>query len=52
MGIGKLLKKGAKAIVKNRKLLLTAATLIAPGVVAKAATKVSKLKRKGRDVLD
>jgi hypothetical protein len=39
-----IFKKAAKFAVKNRKTLLLAATLIAPGAVAKAAGKVRKLK--------
>lgn len=40
------LMKLAKKAVKHRKLLLAAATLLAPGVVAKAADKVAKLRRR------
>lgn len=41
-----IFKKAAKFAVKNRKTLLVAASLVAPGVVGKVAAKVAKVKRK------
>jgi hypothetical protein len=41
-----IFSKAAKFAVKNRKTLLLAATLVAPSVVARAADKVAKVKRR------
>ena len=41
-----ILKKLGKKAVKHRKLILTAATLLAPGVVGKVAAKVAKVRNK------
>ena len=40
------LKKLAAKAYANRKILILAASLVAPGVVAKAAEKVAKIKNK------
>lgn len=45
MKLGKLLNK----VVKNRKILIAAATLVAPGAVSKVARKVKKIKDRHRD---
>jgi len=46
MGIFSKAKKLGKKAVKKRKLLLAVATLIAPGVVAKGAEKLAKIRDK------
>lgn len=39
-------KKLASKVYANRKMIILAASLVAPGVVAKVATKVAKVKGK------
>jgi len=46
MSIFSSAKKLGKKALKHRKLILTAATLLAPGAVAKGAAQVAKLRDK------